>query len=244
MKNILIIMLGGLIIMTLSSCSVLRDFATNIGIIDTVEFDGVTYRTGFYDGDLWPENIEHKGEPYKIGHNTYQRVDNDKYDWVHTVTGDFDNKTLYCVESQWENARVFYEDSANFTYYCKIGANYIDRDPIVVTIPDIDPVKFNELMVFAEKNCYDPFGSNKGKQIIRLPIPDRDESPELVFYRESNDGFFRSFTHHFFVVGDNFLLLYFYDYGHGEYEELAAVEIPGGLGEYFLKLYAKITSLT
>ena len=97
-------------------------------------------------------------------------------------------------------------------------------------------------MVFSEKNCYEPFGSNKGKQTLRLPIPDRDESPELVFYRESNDSFFSSFTHKFHVIDDKLLLVFFYDYGHGEYKELVAVEVPNELGKYFIELLAKITS--
>lgn len=236
MKKAFVILFCCFFILMLSSCSVLRNIGANIGIIDTVKIDGVTYRTGFYDSDLWPDKIEHKGDPYKIGRDTYRRVDCERFDLVHNASGSIDNKTLFCAESQWEEARAYYADSSKFLYYCRIGGYYVDRDPIVVAITDIDPDKFSELMVFAEKNGYEPLGSNKGKQTLRLPIPDRDESPELVFFRESNDGFFSSFTHMFHVIDDKLLLVFYYDYGYGEYEELVAVEVPDELGRYFIEL--------
>ena len=38
------------------------------------------------------------------------------------------------------------------------------------------------------------------------------------------------------------LLVYFYDYGHGAYEELAAVPVPKALSDYFVGLLPDISS--
>ena len=65
-------------------------------------------------------------------------------------------------------------------YYCKIGAQYVDRDPIIATIPNINPIKFEELMAFADNNDYDPFGLDSGVVTRRLPIPNRDISPDKI----------------------------------------------------------------
>lgn len=216
---------------TLIACNISELF-----IPEKVTIEGTTYRNGFY-GDLWSENLIYKGDSYKVGNNEFHRVECEKFDWVHSDIGSTTSGVLYCAESQWEQAYEYYHDSDNFTYYCRIGAQYEDRDPVLVTISDMDTTKFEELMSFADKNSYNPFGSNKGVETRRLPIPDRDEAPELIFYKVSKDGFFTSYQgDEFFVIDGKLLLLFYYDYGHGQYEELVAVEVPDEIGKYFIEL--------
>jgi hypothetical protein len=201
-----------------------------------VTIDGTTYRNGFY-GELWPNNFTLKSDVIKVGINEFHRVDCEKFDWVHSYIGSKSEGIIYCAEDQWEQVSEFYSSNDNFVYYCRIGAEYVDRDPIIVTIPDIDPSKFDELMGFADKNCYNPFGSNADVKTRRLPIPDRDKSPKLIFYKESKDGFFASYQGYIFHALDGkLLLLFYYDYGHGKYEEMVAVDVPDDLGQYFINL--------
>ncbi len=228
---ILIAMFAVLSTLTLSACS---------SEPNKVIIDGITYRNGFY-GDLWPDNISLKGDPIKVGNVEFHHVDCEKFDWVHSAIGDKTAGVLFCSESQWKEAYKYYADSDNFIYYCSIGDGYVDRDPIIASIPDIDSEKFNELMAFSEKNRYDPFDSDKKVKTRHLPIPDRDEAPSFIFYRDSKDGFFTSYQgYKYHVVDGKLLLVYFYDYGFGEYEELVAVDVPDELGEYFIELYESI----
>jgi len=238
MKRLIFIALCVLLVLMLSSCAI----ASNAIVPITVTIDGVTYRDGFY-GNLWPEKLTYQDYVYEVGIWKFRRVDYDKYDWVHSAIGGTTSGVLYCAENQWEQAHEYYTDSSNFVFYCRIGAQYIDRDPVIAVIPDIDFQKFNELLDFADKNSYNPFVSNKDAKTRRLPMPGRDESPELVFYCESNDGLFTSYRgNKFHIINNELLLVFFYDYGYGEYEELVAVDVPDKLGKYFIELLAHIVS--
>lgn len=208
----------------------------NIFVPKKVTIDGTTYRNGFY-GNLWPINITFKGDSIKVGNNEFHHINCEKFDWVHSAIGGTTSGILYCAEDQWKEALEYYTDSDNFVYYCQIGAKYVDRDPIITTFPNIDSKKFDALSAFAEKNSYNPFGSNKGIKTHRLTIPDRNKSPKLIFYKESKDGFFTSFKGNLFhIIDGKLLLVFYYTYGHGKYEELVVVDVPDELGQYFIKL--------
>ena len=213
-------------------------YISNLFVPKTVTIGGTTYRNGFY-GDLWSKNLSYKGESYKIENKEFYHVDCEQFDWVHSSIGKTTSGVLYCAENQWEQAYEYYNNKDNFTYYCRIGAQYDDRDPVLVSIPNIDTTKFDELISFANMNGYNPFGSNKDVKTCRQPIPDRDESPELTFYKESNDGYFASDQgYKFFVLDGKFLLLFYFD---GETDELVAVEAPDELSKYFIELMEEVT---
>lgn len=233
MKKIVLFVICAFFIVTLTACNI------GLGVPNKITIDDITYRNGFY-GDLWPQNLTYGSGSYKVGSKEFHRVKCKKFDWVHSAIGDTTNGVLYCDESQWEKAHAYYADSENFVYYCKISAQY-GKDPVITTISDIDPKKFDELMKFADKNGYNPFGLNKKVKTRSLPIPDKDKSPELTFYKESKDGFFTSYQGStFHIVDDKLLLLYYYDYGHGKYEKMVAVNVPYELGQYFIKLLEKL----
>lgn len=229
-----------LIAMFVAFCTVaLTACSTSTLLTRTVTIDGTKYRSGFY-GNLYLNNITFKGDSIKVGVDEFQHVNCDKFDLVHrSIKGT--KGMLYCTESQWKKACAYYADGSNFVYYCNIGGRYVDRDTVIATIPNMDSKKFDALMDFAKKNSYDPFGSSKGVKTRRLPIPDRDKSPELIFYKESKDGLFISDKRYIFhVVDGKLLLLFYYDYGHGKYEEMVAVDIPDKLGQYFVKLLCQM----
>jgi hypothetical protein len=209
------------------------------GIPSTVTIEGTTYRNGFYEG-LYPVYCTYSTDRTKVGSNYFRRVNYEKIDCVKFSNDGTVMDIIYCADGQWEQAHAYYADRDNFVYYCKIGRENIYRDSVIEIIKDIEHEMFDKLMVFADENGYNPF--NPSKKIIthRLPFPNNDESPELTFYRESNDGYFTSSKENkFYVVNNKLLLVYFYDYGHGEYEELVAVDVPDKLGQYFIELFAK-----
>lgn len=229
-----------LVILPVMLCFVL----TACSAPETVTIDGTVYRSGFY-GNLFPANMTYGSDIYTVNRIEFRRVICDRYNWMHTSNGTTTGGTIYCDDGQWEQAKTYYEDASNFIFYCEAGVEnvYEDRKPAIVDLSEgIDPLKFDTLMDFAASNSYDPFDTKKNESVetIRLPIPDSGESPRLVFYKESKDGWFASDkSYQFHIVDETLLLVFYYDYGHGEYEELVAVEVPDELGRYFIELLAQ-----
>jgi hypothetical protein len=208
----------------------------------TLIVNGVKYRNGFY-GELWTFNLTFIGDTHKAGAHEFRRIEHRRFDLLHSKIGDKSGGILYCAEEQWETAKSFYADGNNFVYYCRIGRENTEHDSLIVTINDIDPLKFNALTDFANKNSYKAFGSNRGAETRRIAIPDGNVAPELVFYKESRDGIFTSFKgHKFYVLDGKLLLVFYYDYGHGKYENLVVVDVTEELGQYFVELFLKLTS--
>lgn len=206
----------------------------NLFVQERVTIDGTTYRNGFYD-DLWPFNIYFEEAYIKVGDNEFRHVDSEKYDLLYSGNGFTSAGIFYCEESQWEEAYDYYNDGENYRYYCHIGGNYSKLAPTI--IDNIDTEKFDELMSFADQKAYEPFGVKEDVETIRLPEPDNEESPKLVFYKVSKDGYFESDKGNVFhVVNGKLLLVFYYDGNHGEYDELVAVEVPDDIGAYFVEL--------
>ena len=205
---------------------------------DTISYEGISYRTGFY-GKNYGIKPELQGETILVDGKEYSIADHEHFSMLingHGVSSGILNGILYCAENQWDDAQAYYADDANYNYYCQIGVQYVDRDP-EYRLLDMDAQMFHRLMDFADENAYNPFGRKQHDALVRLPIPHRDDAPKLIFYRESKDGCLVSYRgHSFHIVDSRLLLVHFYDYGHGEYEEMAAVEVPAELGNYFINL--------
>jgi hypothetical protein len=205
-------------------------------IPETVTIEDVSYRNGFYS-DLFPVNFIYSNDYYETNGNKFRRVDFEMFDLIKLSNDGNILDVLYCAESQWEQAHTYYMNRDNFVYYCRIGMPNIYIDPTIISISDIDHKKFDDLMIFANENSYNPFSSNNNVVTQRLLISDKDESPQLIFYRKSKDGFFTSSeANHFHIIKDKLWLVFFYDYNHGNNEELVAVTVPNDLGQYFIEL--------
>ncbi len=223
MKKIMCIILPMLILM-LVVCSCAQDNA--------VVLDDVVYRTSFY-GDLYVADLPRSEEPViKNENNRYKnfyRVENTEYDFLITYPGGI-NGELYCPESEWEDLKQYYENSDNFVYYC-------ETDYGNFKLENIDAAKFDELMDFAKQNSYVPFGliHNEAVDVLSMPIPN---SEEYVFYKQSKDNIFKSSKGEKFLIADGKLvLLFYYDYHHGEAEaECIYVNVPEDLSSYFVSL--------
>ena len=234
------------------------------GDVQAVVYEGTSYLSGFYgencgfapemlvEYDAYPsgasdqhswfvgfmEKIE--GLAVEIDGRQYYRVDNGRFPMLFSldsVSFGVLQGTLCCAEDHLEEARAYYADGANYDYYCRIGTWTEEQNPESRPIPDMDAAKFEQLMAFAEENAYDPFGKDMGDTLPRIPMPAQDEAPELVFYRESRDNCTVSHCGYtFHIIDGRLLLVYYYDFGHGEYEEIVYAEVPADLGGYFVNL--------
>lgn len=197
---------------------------------ETVIIGQETYRTGFY-GSLYAENISLSEVEYEVDGITFSRVDLDTHDWVWAPIGFTGEGTVYCPESQWESEKAYYENIANFTYYCQIDGKTIK------TVPDMNTEHFEALARFCEENGYDPFDSKKDVILEVFPYAVGEQLPQFIFYKASNDGYFTSFRgSHLYVIEGKLYLLYYFE---GE-EIMKAVLIPSEIADYFLSVIAEL----
>jgi len=235
MKNVLKLFIFVAMAVSMCSCSLF----TGLLIPETVLIDDVNYRNGFY-GYLWPQNLNMSEEIYTVDGIEYYKIQNEQFDWVHSFVGEYTCGVLYCSENQWNQAKLYYINPDNYTFYCKVETT--DGDSYTFKINDFDLRKFDELVEFQSKNEYIPFNNAHNKKIdtIRTPMPDWNESPQLIFYKESLDGYFTSYMGSYYhIIDEQLYLVYQYDYGHGEIEELICVEVPEELSDYILELTDK-----
>lgn len=204
---------------------------------ETVSIGDHTYATGFY-GTLFPHKFDFSEEIYEVDDTEYRGIEYDRFDLIHADIGSYTEGTIYCRESQFDEAEKYYSDPENYTYYCRVGEFRKESDPEYFDISEeIDPEMFEALREFAEQNSYEPFDlfKNSGIEKIEVPIPDKKTSPTLVFYKESKDGIFTSSTgESFHIIDGELVLVYYYDYGFGEYEKLVGVIVPDEISDYII----------
>lgn len=232
MKKVLTLSTCAVMVVLMSSCSLLP----RSPIPETVSIGGVTYRNGFY-GYLWPQNLHRTGDSYSVNGIEYYHIQNKEFNWVHSLVGPYTCGVLYCAENEWDDAQLYYGNPDNYNFYCKVET--ANSDPYTINIDSFDSQKFDELVDFQNENEYIPFNNTHNEKIftIRLPMPDWNLSPQLVFYKESLDGYFISFMgSKCHIIDGQLYLVYQYDYGHGEYEELICVQAPKQLSKYILRL--------
>lgn len=200
--------------------------------------DGITYQSEFC------ENAELRGEDVLSdvfltdeNHSSWHVVDNEHFSIIFCKDGMLNYRpygTLYCAETDWEAAHAYYTDPANWEYYCCFNdGTGIDPNPDYCLLPDVDAQKFLELQAFSQENAYDPFSPEHNDDLLRMPLPDPAQHPVVYFSRISRDGLLEISSHTFHFVDGKLLLLYQYDYGHGAYEDLLAIEVPDELNAYF-----------
>lgn len=211
----------------------------------TFTHEGVTYRSGFCE-DAFLHSQDMLGEAFfeDENYNTYHFLENSNFSIVFRLDGMLNSRPfgeLYCAEADWEAARAHYADPASWDYCCcfKKGIG-IDPDPDYRSLPDVDINKFLELEAFSHEYAYNPFSFESRNDFVRMPLSDALQHPIVYFSRISKDGFLEAESRTFHFVDGRLLLLYQYDLGYGEYEDLLAVEIPTGLNEYFAPILEKI----
>jgi hypothetical protein len=164
-------------------------------------------------------------------------IPHERFTLIHGDVGPYFEGTVYCLESQLEQARAYYADSANYSYYCYIPYRSASRK-----LKDADPTMFDALIAFVEENEYDPFDPLGNYKIPKeeFPMPEDLWKKKLAFYKASKDGIFTSPTRRMLCVIDGELILaYQYDYSKGN-ERLIGVKVPQELADYFIPYFLNI----
>lgn len=207
----------------------------NINEIKSVKFENKIYKTGFY-GTMFPYQFDYDKETFTVNNIEYKKIKHDTFNLIHADIGHYVEGTVFCDESQYDDACLYYSDPENFSYYCILGVDSADTVSQTVQFDDIDADKFNALLTFAENSEYIPFDSKHNDKIEKteLPMPDDKKDKRLTFYKSSNDLLFIFGEGYDFYIIDGILYsVYQYDFGHGEYEKLIAVKAPSDISDYF-----------
>lgn len=240
---------AAVLMMLLAGCVPWGELVSNAWdqVPETVSAEGRTYRTGFYSDDLWPVNLEHSEEKYEIDGVTYYPVEVGGFDCLHAPhTGGTTNGTLYCLDSQWEEAKEHYADPENFSYYCEITPPWIagTEKSDIHRIDDMDPEMFDALGNWSEKRN-DPFDAVEQtlgdiQEADPIYLPSIPEFYCLFFYKQSNDGCFVTFQGDKFSIIDG--KLYYIRYYSGKEELLHVIEVPEETASYFIDLVHSLDS--
>lgn len=221
-KAILFVVIG---IFLLAGCTTPLDFFPP----NKITVEGRLYRTGFY-GDLYPDEFSFIGEEYSVGGSVAWQLDIERFDLMQMDKGFKTGGTIYCADSQWEEAKAYYADGENYIFYCDIDVPGEDKTKV---IEHMDYEQFEALYEFSNKNEYTPFSSKERSGQKTIDFPDKSVSPRLKFYKQSKDGLFTSLRHHYYVVEDKMYLVRYYDYGE---DKIYVMEIPGEIAAYFISL--------
>ncbi len=209
---------------------------------DEISYNGDTYKTGFYD-DLRTKNVFVMSEITADNGEEYYTVAEDKYNFLFDGTdSEYDQYSyalkfgeLYIDSKQFDEAKTYYSDINNFSFYCDYGWNNEANPFERIEIQNMDPEKFMELKEFAKLNKFNEVG-----EYFAIPF-NRDELKPFVFFKESNDGYFESRIYDSFFIIDNKLVLMLYiDYNgandDSESPEIVYVDVPTELSDYFINL--------
>lgn len=193
-----------LLIVALTSCGT---FSPN-----SVTINGDTYKTGFYKyyGDnlhvlgiesrdfSTSEHQEGKYHFWKFEHKTYHMYFGEHEDTV------LWNPTLYCLSTELKDAKQFYSDLENYSYY--IGEWSKEE-----TFLKVEDEKYHSAIEQAIKTMVTKPFSRRKRTKLELSFDDR-----LTVFRMSNDGLFTTTRDEFFYVeelGVIYLETYFADSG-------------------------------
>lgn len=146
---------------------------------------------------------------------------------------------VYCAESQLDAAKAWFTDRLNWTCYYGHGTDMANRPTSAVAWASVD--QFDALIKFCRENSYRPFGGTRNRtvQTVEFPLPEGPVT-EIVFYKESNDGFFCSNKNDVMILRDGKLyLVYTYDFDRqhdGRNARILAVPLPEDLQPHFLSI--------
>ena len=216
-------------------------FALPKEVPETISAEGETYRTGFYSDELYPVNLEYTDKEYDIDNDTLYQVYISGFECLHAPsTGGSTNGTLYCLDSQWEEAQAYYADPANFTYYCEVTPDGIAETERaeVYPIDDMNPEMFQALMSQVDGTRNDLFNAlermaGEKRESEAIDVSNR-KIYNIFFYKQSNDSYFVTFRgDHFCLVDEK---LYFVRYKDGKDDTLHVIEMTGDAADYFINL--------
>ena len=211
-----------------------------------IEIGGEAYVSGFYE-NLWPDGIA-------FGEDDPPAFETEYHLWWEVAGAPFSlycaqnkealywNPTVYCKESESEEAGAYYADAKNFDYYMGLyGDSHKDER---IKLGGADTALLEKAISLNAR-----IQENAGKGLltgkkdfsdIEISIPYAEVLPvQPVFYRMSKDGFFTTIQNEWLVADGKVSVFGSYDADTDMYtayiiDEEASAYMLGLLGEYGL----------
>lgn len=211
-----------------------------------IEIGGEAYVSGFYE-NLWPDGIA-------FGEDDPPAFETEYHLWWEVAGAPFSlycaqnkealywNPTVYCKESESEEAGAYYADAKNFDYYMGLyGDSHKDER---IKLGGADTALLEKAISLNAR-----IQENAGKGLltgkkdfsdIEISIPYAEVLPvQPVFYRMSKDGFFTTEQNDWLVADGKVSVFGSYDADTDMYtayiiDEEASAYMLGLLGEYGL----------
>ena len=238
MKRILVCLLNVALVLGLFGCSIWPSLdLLPMQQLQEVQIDGITYRTGFYEGyhhtvDL--RLVEASGNT-DAGYE-YAVLEGAPFDLVWALEGGvYGMGTIYCREDQFDAAATYYADPDN--YDCKLFEGNpadLDEDP-EYPMPGLDMEQYRALMEF--ENAFNQ-GTAPSKKAARYHVPLKNGeryAGEYYFQEISNDGYFvKNYGRRYRVADGKLVMVASYGVKNGTVE---VVDVPKDLSNYFLQFF-------
>ncbi len=239
----IIVIFFSVVILNYSSNLIMGDFSEKSSS-DSVVYNGVTYKTGFYSDDFFIKNIFVLQDIVADDGNGYYTIFDDKYNFLYDGSNSqYEHNTyslyggeLYIDESQFDEAKSYYDDINNYDYYYEYCWDTVYSSPQRLQIQNMNSDMYNELEQFVEEN------KNKNDGLaIDMPEINAELSP-MFLYKESKDGYFESNIPKDFLVINDKLVMMLYTDANGTMDnkpngELVYIEVPENLSDYFINLF-------
>lgn len=208
-----------------------------------IEIGGEAYVSGFYE-NLWPDGIA-------FGEDDPPAFETEYHLWWEVAGAPFSlycaqnkealywNPTVYCKESESEEAGAYYADAKNFDYYMGLyGDSHKDER---IKLGGADTALLEKAISLNAR-----IQENAGKGLltgkkdfsdIEISIPYAEVLPvQPVFYRMSKDGFFTTIQNEWLVADGNLYIFGSYD---GDTDMYTAYIIDSAASAYMIALLNK-----
>lgn len=208
-----------------------------------IEIGGEAYVSGFYE-NLWPDGIafgEDDPPAFETEYHLWWEVAGAPFSLYCTQNKEalYWNPTVYCKESESEEAGAYYADAKNFDYYMGLyGDSHKDER---IKLGGADTALLEKAISLNAR-----IQENAGKGLltgkkdfsdIEISIPYAEVLPvQPVFYRMSKDGFFTTIQNEWLVADGNLYIFGSYD---GDTDMYTAYIIDSAASAYMIALLNK-----
>ena len=223
----------------LSSCNIFLKYPE---LPETVEIKGEKYIKAFDPGYLFTLLPDSMRDDVKIDGILYKFSKTDSYGFYRGIDQKTRTAAIYFPDDHFNEAKAYYSNAENYTYYCHIGNIYEINDQTRHKVPDMDAEKLDELCALDARVERHKFKRDKELDIITVDMPNGTMLNQVYFFRESNDGILSSGTVLLEFYEGRLVLLYAYIAGPPGKEKMSFAELPEDLQAYFLPIYQAIVS--
>lgn len=208
-----------------------------------IEIGGEAYVSGFYE-NLWPDGIafgEDDPPAFETEYHLWWEVAGTPFSLYCAQNKEalYWNPTVYCKESESEEAGAYYADAKNFDYYMGLyGDSHKDER---IKLGGADTALLEKAISLNAR-----IQENAGKGLltgkkdfsdIEISIPYAEVLPvQPVFYRMSKDGFFTTIQNEWLVADGNLYIFGSYD---GDTDMYTAYIIDSAASAYMIALLNK-----